>query len=75
MLKMKQRPRIYYTEAQKAEMWDRWQKGDSLHSIAGLYDRGHSSIQRILAETGGIRPPQRRRSRLASDDPILLQLG
>jgi hypothetical protein len=22
---MKQRPRIYYTEAQKALMWDRWQ--------------------------------------------------
>ena len=65
MLKMKQRTRIYYTEAQKAEMWDRWQKGDSLHSIAGLFDRGHSSIQRILAETGGIRPPQRKRSRLA----------
>ena len=25
---MKQRPRIYYTEEQKAMMWDRWQKGD-----------------------------------------------
>ena len=62
---MKQRPRIYYTEEQKALMWDRWQKGESLHSIARLFDRGHSSIQRILAQTGGIRPPQRRRSRLA----------
>jgi IS30 family transposase len=65
MLKMKYRARIYYTETQKAEMWDRWQQGDSLHAIAGLFDRGHSSIQRILMETGGIRPPQRRRSRLA----------
>jgi IS30 family transposase len=46
-------------------MWDRWQKGESLHSIARLFDRGHSSIQRILAETGGIRPRQHRRSRLA----------
>ncbi len=45
-------------------MWDRWQKGDSLHAIARLFDRGHSSVQRILGETGGIRPPQRRRSRL-----------
>ncbi len=62
---MKQRPRIYYTEAQKSEMWDRWQQGDSLHTIARLFDRGHSSVQRILAETGGIRPAQRRRSRLA----------
>ncbi len=62
---MKQRPRIYYTEGQKALMWDRWQKGESLHQIAQLFDRNHSSIQQILAETGGIRPAQRRRSRLA----------
>ncbi len=62
---MKRRPRIYYTESQKALMWDRWQKGESLHSIARLFDRYHTSIQGILAKTGGIRPPQRRRSRLA----------
>ena len=53
---MKYRPRICYTEEQKTLMWDRWQKGESLGSIARLFDRGHSSIQRILAETGGIRP-------------------
>ena len=62
---MKQRPRIYYTETQKALMWERWQKGESLHQIAQLFDRHHPSIQRILAETGGIRPAQRCRSRLA----------
>ena len=45
-------------------MWDRWQK-DSLAQIAQLFDRYHSSIERILAETGGIRPAPRRRSRLA----------
>jgi len=59
---MKQRPRIYYTENQKALMWDRWQKGDSLHQIAQLFDRHHPSIHRILAETGGIRPAPRHRS-------------
>src|SRR5664279_2444080 len=62
---MKQRPRIYYTEGQKALMWERWQKGESLQRIAQLFDRNHSSIQRILAETGGIRPAQRSRSRSA----------
>ena len=62
---MKQRPRIYYSETDKALMWDRWQKGDSLHKIAGLFDRNHSSIAGILSRTGGIRPPQRKRSRLA----------
>jgi len=29
MLQVKYRPRIYYTEEQKAVMWDRWQKGES----------------------------------------------
>ena len=43
---MKQRPRIYYTESQKALMWERWQKGESLQQIAQLFDRNHSSIQR-----------------------------
>jgi IS30 family transposase len=59
---MKYRPRICYTQAQKALMWDRWQRGESLHSIARLFDRGHSSIQRVLMESGGIRPTLRRRS-------------
>jgi len=62
---MKQRQRIYYTESQRALMWERWRKGETLHQIAQLFDRGHSSIQPILAETGGIRPALRCRSRLA----------
>jgi transposase, IS30 family len=59
------RPRIHYTESQKALMWERWQKGESLQQIAQLFDRNHSSIQGILAATGGIRPAPRRRSRWA----------
>ena len=31
---MKRRKRIYYTDSQKALMWDRWQRGESLHRIA-----------------------------------------
>jgi IS30 family transposase len=58
----KYRPRIYYTEADKALIRDRWQKGDSLERIAQLFDRAHSSVARILRQTGGIRPPQRTRS-------------
>jgi len=62
---MKQRTRIYYTEQQKAVMWDRWKKGDTLHDIARLFDRGHSSIQNVLIQTGGIRPRSRKRSCLS----------
>ena len=46
-------------------MWERWKKGESLQQIAQLFDRNHSSVNRILAETGGIRPAQRCRSQLA----------
>ena len=61
---MNYRPRIYYTESQKALMWERWRKGESLQHIAQLFDRNHSSIQGILARTGGIQPQPRSRSRL-----------
>ena len=56
------RTRIRYTNIQKALMWDRWQKGESLHQIARLFDRHHSSVRSVLVETGGIRPAARRRS-------------
>ena len=59
---MKYPKRIYYTEADKALMWDRWQRGESLHSIARHFGRSHSSIQGILSRSGGIRPAARRRS-------------
>ena len=62
---MKYRPRIYYTEEQKALMWDRWHKGESLHAISRLFDRHHGSVAGVLSITGGIRPASRRPSRPA----------
>ena len=62
---MAYRTRIKYTAAQRAEIWDRWQRGESLNSIGRLFDRPSSSVFNMLAPTGGIRPPPRQRSRLA----------
>ena len=62
---MKYRTRVYYTAEQKAEMWDRWQRGESINSIGRAFDRGHSSISGQFIRAGGIRPAPRRRSRLA----------
>ena len=59
------RTRTYYTESQKALMWDRWKKGESLHQIAALFNRHHPSVAGILAQTGGIQPAARCRSKLA----------
>jgi len=62
---MKYRTRRYFTESDKAEMWDRWEKGDSLHAIARLFDRSHGAVAGVFSKTGGIRPPPRQRSQRA----------
>ena len=53
---MKYRTRIYYTEADKALMWERWRQGESLQAIAQLFDRNHSTIGGILGKNGGHTP-------------------
>ena len=60
---MKRRKWINYTAEQRALMWDRYQQGDSLADIARLFGRFHSSIERIISESGGIRPSERIRSK------------
>ncbi|CRE57142.1 TPA: transposase [Yersinia enterocolitica] len=62
---MKRRTRINYTPEQKAIIWDRYKQGDSLHDIARMFDRYHSSIMPTIHQTGGYRPPVRKRHRLA----------
>jgi len=62
---MKYRTRTFYTDKQKSEMWDRWQRGESMSSIGRHFNRASSSVFPHLAQFGGIRPPQRTRSRWA----------
>jgi IS30 family transposase len=62
---MKQRRRIYYSAEQRAEIWDRWQRGESMSSIGRRFERESSSIFSVLSPSGGIRPPERKRSRQA----------
>ena len=59
---MKQRRRIYYSAAQRAEIWNRWKAGESMSSIGRRFDRASSSVFSVLSPTGGIRPPDRRRA-------------
>ena len=56
---MKQRRRIYYSAAQRSEIWDRWQAGEPMSAIGRRFDRESSSV----FSTGGIRPPDQRRSK------------
>ena len=62
---MKQRTRIYFSAAQRADIWDRWQRGESMSSIGRVFERGSSSIFPLLAPTGGIRPSHRKRAKLS----------
>lgn len=62
---MARRPRLHYSKALKHEIWDRYQRGESLWSIARLLDRHSSSVYALLSRTGGIRPPERTRSQLS----------
>ena len=59
------RKRRYFTQSEMEEVWDRWENGESLNSIARGLDRGHSAVQGMLSRTGGVRPAARCRSRLA----------
>jgi IS30 family transposase len=61
----RQYKRIGFTPAQSAALWDNWQKGVGLTSIGRLLGKPSSCIFSHLRPTGGIRPPTRRRSRLA----------
>ena len=58
---MKYRRRIYYSAAQRAEIWDRWQRGESMSSIGRRFDRESSSVFSVISPTGGIRPAERKR--------------
>ena len=62
---MKYRRRVYYSAEQRAEIWDRWQRGESMSSIGRVFDRQSSSVFSVISPTGGIRPPDRRRGRSA----------
>lgn len=62
---MAYRRRHFFTDKQKSEIWDRWQRGESMSSIGRGFDRASSSIYPLLARTGGIRPLDRMRPRLA----------
>jgi transposase, IS30 family len=51
--------------AEKAKLWDCWQRGESLKAIGRAFGKPSSSIYFQLAPHGGIRLAPRRRSRLA----------
>src|SRR6187551_2272244 len=60
---MSKRRRRFFTAAESAEIWDRWQRGEGLKLIGRMFGKTSSSIFAHLRPHGGIRPAARRRSR------------
>ncbi len=53
---MAYRRRVFFTDKQKSEIWDRWQRGASVSSIGCAFERNSPSFCPLLARTGGIVP-------------------
>jgi IS30 family transposase len=46
---MRQRKRRGFTAAEKTELWDRWQRGESLKAIGRAFGKPSSSIYALAA--------------------------
>jgi IS30 family transposase len=58
--------RTWFTPKQRAELWDRWKKGQCIADIArALERRNKSGVYRVLALNGGMAPAARRRALVA----------
>lgn len=53
---------LRFSDKQRSLIWERSRKGDSLREISKLFDRGPSSVFKVLNQTGGIQPVTRSRS-------------
>lgn len=62
---MAQEGRRGLSREQKAELWERWKRGQSLSEIGLALDKRAASIFGVLARHGGIYRPQRHRAPIA----------
>jgi hypothetical protein len=70
---MRRRQRIYYSVAQRCEIWDRWQAGEPISSIGRRFDRDIVSSIAILL-TSNLCGSRAKFGR-ATDKPILRERG
>ena len=60
-----QRSRYGFSALEKAEVWDRWARGESVKAIGRVFGKPSSSIRGQLSPSGGDPTSARRRSKLA----------
>jgi IS30 family transposase len=56
------RERRNYSAQERAGLWKRWRRGETVSEIARALDRAPGTIHCTLREHGGVAPPERRRS-------------
>ena len=61
------RRRRRFTEAERAEIWDRLEAGASPASVAAVFSRYPSAVRALQLASGGVRPAARRRRAGALD--------
>src|SRR6516162_2801644 len=62
---MVRRRRQRLSAAEKSELWRRWRQGESLQTIGRALGWVTKCMHYVVAGTGGVPPPPRRRSRVA----------
>ena len=62
---------VWFTAAQKAELWERWKSGQSAAAISQALERKNKTgVERIVVLHGGIVPAPRRRALAADHAPL-----
>jgi IS30 family transposase len=56
------RQKRHWTSEERAELWQRWRRGESLSDIARALDRKKGPVHRLVSMAGGFPPAERRRS-------------
>ena len=59
-----------FTASEKTELWDRWQRGESLKAIGRAFGKpsslGETHLRRVLKSSGSLTPSGRRRGDYAT---------
>jgi IS30 family transposase len=56
------RDSLKFSGVERAQIWDRIAAGETIRSTAKSLETNHTAVRRLLGRTGGVRPPERRRS-------------
>ena len=54
--------RYGFTASERADLWDRFRRGESFNEFGRILSKDHGSIRSVVQATGGFAPRERKRS-------------